>query len=60
MFSERNTSTLKNDYNSLSSENLNYFPYIQTQKFLTSNIIKTQFRSNYTTTTATLTDEIWR
>ncbi len=57
MFSERNTSTLKNDYNSLSSENLNYFPYIQTQKFLTSNIIKTQFRSNYTTTTATLTDE---
>jgi hypothetical protein len=56
-FADRTTSTKKNDYNSLSYEDINPFAYDEIQKFQTNDTITTQFRSNYTTVTATLTDE---
>ena len=56
-FADRTSSTKLNDYNTLSCESLNKFPYKEIQMFTTSDTITTQFRSNYTTITAKITDE---
>ena len=56
-YADRTVSTKKNDYNSLSWESLSEYKYVEVQNFIKSDIIATQFRSNYLTITATLTDE---
>ena len=48
---------IRNDYNTLSSQSLSKFAYQEIQKFNKSDILTTQFRSNYTSPTAKITDE---
>lgn len=55
-FAERSASTLKTDYNSLSSEDINNFSYKEVQKF-GKETITTQFRSSYDYVFANLIDE---
>jgi len=50
-------SELKNDENTLSCESLNEFAYKDIQKYLTTDVITTQFRSAYATNEAKITDE---
>jgi len=50
----RNINELKNDNNTLSGESLNLFPYIDIQRYLNTDIITTQFKTNYANQTAIL------
>lgn len=50
----RNANELKNDENTLSGESLNLFPYIDVQRYLNTDIITTQFKTNYANQTAQL------
>lgn len=56
-FADRADTTIKNDYNSLSCEDLNEFKYLEKQLYLVEDTVKTQFRSNYDTNDVKITDE---